>query len=60
MKFLCRAYKVIRHQVDALGFMTDREIGELRHPMRYWSSGTAEDGTLVYVIQRVLPWHKTF
>ena len=42
--------QVVRHQIDALGFMTDREIGELRDPMRYWSSGTDEDGTLVYVI----------
>lgn len=53
-KILCQAYKSVRHQIDALGFMTDREIGELRHPMRYWSSGTAEDGTLVYVMQCVL------
>ena len=42
--------RIFRHQVDALGFMTDREIGELRDPMRYWRSGTDEDGTLLYVM----------
>jgi hypothetical protein len=47
-----------RHQVDALGFMTDREIGELRNPMRYWSSGIDEDGTLVYVVLYVLVGHR--
>jgi hypothetical protein len=45
-----QAYTNFRHQIDALGFMTDREIGKLLDPMRYWRSGTDEDGTLVYVI----------
>jgi hypothetical protein len=53
MEILYQAYTIIRHQVDALGFMTDREIGELRESMRYWSSGTDEDGTVVYVIPYV-------
>jgi len=47
----------LRHQVDALGFMTDREIGELRNPMRYWSSGIDEDGILVYVVLYFLLRH---
>jgi hypothetical protein len=55
MEILYQAYTIIRHQVDALGFMTDREIGELRDSMRYWSSGTGEDGTLVYVMLYVSP-----
>lgn len=37
--------------------MTDREIGELRDSMRYWSSGTDEDGTLMYVVLCVPPCH---
>ena len=34
--------------------MTDREIGKLRDSMRYWRSGTDEDGTQVYVTTCVL------
>lgn len=38
-----------RHQTDALGFMTDREIGRLTEAMSYWRSGTDEHGALTYV-----------
>jgi hypothetical protein len=49
---LHQAYTTCRHQVDALGFMTDRELSRLHDAKRYWRSGMDEDGTEVYVLPR--------
>ena len=37
----------VRHQTDALGFMSDRESGRLDDALRYWRSATDENGALM-------------